>query len=149
MTVCVDDFTFSNSTNDPAVLSHLSIGSNTPDTSAIQEYQLKNLGLSVFAGPLTHAEIEIHHPVSVSLIDPIFHPCLIKKAEINLLDNAIGARGSHPTRSIANSQGSVSFFGKRGKGSRSGLSSTEGPRMSDQSHYYRQHTDAQYLPGLM
>ena len=75
MTVCVDDSTLSNLTNDPAVLSHLSICPNTPDTLSMQEYQLKTLSLFLlYLGPLTHAEIKTHHPVSVSLIDPIVHP---------------------------------------------------------------------------
>ena len=65
MTGYVDDSTLSDLQNHPSILSHLSIGPSTSDTSSIQGYQLKPLGLSVFAGPVTHAEIKTHHPVSV------------------------------------------------------------------------------------
>ena len=92
MTVCVDDLTLSDLKNHTSVLSHLFIGPNTSDTSSMQEYQLKNIGLSVFAGPLTRAETKTHYPVSVSLIDPIFHPQIINESEINLLENAVGSR---------------------------------------------------------
>ena len=110
MTVCIDDLTLSNLTNDPTMYPIYSFVPNTPDASSMQEYELKTLGLSVFAGPLTHAEIKTHHPVSVSLIHPIVRPRSIKEVEINHLENAVGSRGSYPIRSIANVQGSVSFF---------------------------------------
>jgi hypothetical protein len=44
---------------------------------------------------------------------PIFHPRTINEAEINLLKNAVGSRGSYPPRNITNSQSSVSFFLER------------------------------------
>ena len=43
VTVCVDDSTLSNLTNVPVVLSQLFIGLNPTDTSAMQEYQPKDM----------------------------------------------------------------------------------------------------------
>ena len=137
LTVCVDDSTLSDLTNLTSILSHVFIGPNTPDTSSMQEFQLNKSRLSVFAGPLTYAQIKTHYPVSVSLIDQIFHPRIINEAEINLLENAVGSRGLISIQEHCYQSGQWQGFGKRGKGVQSGLSPTKGPGMSDQSQYYR------------
>ena len=148
-TVCVDNSPISDATESNHVFSHIFIGADTPDTSVMASYTLTDVGVIVFAGPMKYVDIKEYHPVSVSLVDPLFHPRVINERERNLLVNAVGNQGSFPTRNIGCSQGSVSYFGKRGVGSRSGISPTEGPGMSAVSSYYRQNTDARYLPGVL
>ena len=147
-TVCVDDLVHSDNTYRAKVLSYIFVGPDFLDTTTIHAYKLPDVGVSIFVSPLSYPKIQTYHPVSVSLIDPIFHPRLINQANIALLENAVGKRGSYPSRSITHSQGSTSYFGKRGPGLRSGLSPTEGPGMSTRYHYNRQNNDARYLPGL-
>ena len=116
-TVCVDNSPVSDATKSKRVFLHIFIGPDTPDTSVMASYNLPDVGVIIFAGPMKYADIKENHPVSVSLVDPLFHPRTINKKERNLLVNAIENKGSFLTRQIGCSQGSVSYFGKRGVGS--------------------------------
>ena len=72
-TVCVDNSPISDATESNHVFSHIFIGADTPDTSVMTSYTLTDVGVIVFAGPMKYVDIKEYHPVSVSLVDPLFH----------------------------------------------------------------------------
>ena len=145
-TVCVENSPLSDATRSRHLFSHIFIGPDTPDTSVTASYNLLDVEVIIFAGPMEYSDIKSRHPVSVSLVDPLFHPHIINEKGINLLVNAVWNKGSFPQRAIGYYQGSVSYFGKRGLGSWSGISPTGGSGMNATSSYYCQNTAARYLP---
>ena len=75
-------------------------------------YNLPDVGVTVFAGPMKYSDIKSRYPVFVSLFGPLFHPRVINEKETHLLVNAVGNKGSFPQRGIGCLQGSVSYVGK-------------------------------------
>jgi hypothetical protein len=99
-TVCVDNSKLYDATQSKRVLSHILTGPYTPDTLVVASYNLPGVGVTIFTGPIKYSDIKLRHPVSVSLVGPLFHPCLINEKEIHLLVNAVGNTGLFPQREI-------------------------------------------------
>ena len=98
--VCVDNSTLSDANQSTCVFSHIFIGPDTLDISVISSYNLPDVGVNIFAGPMKYSDIKSKHPASVFLVDPLFHPCVINEKEIHCLVNAVANKGSFPRRGI-------------------------------------------------
>jgi hypothetical protein len=73
-TLCVDNSTISDSTNSKSIISHIFIGADAPDTSSMKCYNIPDVGVTAFYGPMKYSEIKNKHPLSISLVDALFHP---------------------------------------------------------------------------
>ena len=111
--MCVDELTVSDRTRSPRVPSHIFVGPDTQDTPAMSSQSLLDVGVTVFFGQLTYSHAKTKHPMSLSLVGPLFPSCLV-----------------YPKGGIRFSQGIASCFCKRGLGSRSGILSIEGTSMN-------------------
>ena len=95
-TVCVENPTLSDATQFKGILSHIIIGTDTPDTLVMASYNLPDAGVNVFVGPIKYSDIKTRHPVSVYSVDQICYLSVINKKEIYLLVNTVGDKGAFP-----------------------------------------------------
>ena len=67
--------------------------------------------------------------ISTSVTDPAFHHKMLTHRDVQLMNNAFGARSQHPDRKTCVSRGHCTFQGYKETGSASNPTPSEGPNM--------------------